>query len=416
MTPSTVTISPRSSKAGRNPPRSRPPRNLTPAERVDPTEAPLGIADKLGLSGLALYILLKPFYMLPSGLPQVGDFLLIIMLTLLAFQRRVYFSKEARAFTGWMVLFAVHATVVNVTWSAILADKKVMLYAAYYVFNVGLVILCLRYGFLKPKVTLVVIAYATTASVVLQAGASFLADKEEMIRQTISFNNPNQLGYWSLLSLCIFLSIANRLKFPWYMQTLVPICLCYTVALSLSKAAMLASVLTIFIHVVKNRKMLVIAIVLAGIGYVALEKSAIVDHVTNRIDNIGQQYDDSFYARGYLRIIAWPQYVLLGAGEGAIYRWDDSEYSDDRFEIHSTMATILFSYGLVGLTLFLSAIWCIYRGTSLGQFLYVLPPFLYGITHQGLRFSLFWLLFAVVLVLGSIREKGGRQQEGAKKA
>jgi hypothetical protein len=394
------------------PPGSPPPQRATLGERADPADAPLSIADKLGLAGLALYILLKPFYILPSGLPQLGDGLLIIMLVLLAFQRRVYFNKEARAFVGWMVLFAAHATLVNFTWSAILADKKVMLYSAYYIFNVGLVILCLRYGFLKPKTTLTVIAYATAVSVLLQAGVSFLADKEETIRQTISFNNPNQLGYWSLLSLCIFLSIANRLKFPWYMQAVVPICLCYTVALSLSKAAMLSSVLTIFLHVVKNKKMLFAAIVVAGIGYVGLENSTIVDHVTNRIDNIGQQYDDSFYARGYLRIIAWPQYVLLGAGEGAIYRWDDSEYSDDRFEIHSTMATVVFSYGLVGLTFFLAGIFCIYRATSFGQFIYVLPPFLYGITHQGLRFSLFWLLFAVVIVIGSMGQPAGRQPAG----
>lgn len=412
MTPSTVTISPRST-----PRRKLPPRTVAPLEQLEPADAPLSIIDKFGLAGLALYILLKPFYILPSGLPQIGDGLLILMLMMLAFQRHVRFGREARAFTGWMMLFAAHTTLVNVTWAAILADKKVMLYAAYYVFNVGLVILCLRYGFLRPKATMLVIAYATAASVLLQAGVSFLADKDEMIRQTISFNNPNQLGYWSLLSLCIFLSIANRLKFPWYIQTIVPICLCYTVALSLSKAAMLASVLTIFIHVVKNKKMLVIALIVAAIGYVALENSIIAGHVTSRIDNIGQQYDDSFYARGYLRIVAWPQYILLGAGEGGIYRWDDSEYSDDRFEIHSTMATILFSYGLVGLSLFLAAIWCIYRGTSFGQFIYVLPPFLYGITHQGLRFSLFWLLFAVVLVLGSMRQQEPmRQQEGGKKS
>ena len=70
---------------------------------------------------------------------------------------------------------------------------------------------------------------------------------------------------------------------------------------------MLSSVVTIFLHVAKNKKMLFIAMILAGIGYVALENSTIVGHVTNRIDNIGQQYDDRFYARGYLRIIAWPQ-------------------------------------------------------------------------------------------------------------
>jgi hypothetical protein len=383
---------------------------VQPVQRLATGDTAPSIADKIGLTGLALYIVLKPYYLLPSGLPQVGDILLLLNLGMLFFLRPVAFNRESRRFVGWMALFAVHATLVNLTWSALLADTKVMLYASYYIFNVGLVILCLRYGFLNAKATLQVIAYATVVSVLIQAATALVAGNDEQIRQTASFNNPNQLGYWSLLSLCIFLAIANRVKIKWYIQAIVPICLCYTVALSLSKSAMLASVLTIFLHVIKSKKMLFAALVVAGVGYLALENSTLVDHVTNRIDNIGQQYDDSFYARGYLRIIAWPQYGILGAGEGAIYRWDNADYSDDRFEIHSTMATILFSYGLVGLTLFLGAILCIYRGTTFGEFIYILPPFLYGITHQGLRFSLFWLLFAVLLVIGSLGLQDGPQK------
>jgi hypothetical protein len=78
-----------------------------------------------------------------------------------------------------------------------------------------------------------------------------------------------------------------------------------------------------------------------------------------------------------------------------------------------SLAIILFSYGVVGLSLFLAAIWCLYRLSSEGRFLYLLPPFLYGITHQGLRFTFLWLLLAVLAILGSMNEGSASSQKNS---
>jgi hypothetical protein len=352
---------------------------------------------------LGIYIVLKPYYLLPSGLPQIADILLLFILAILPLLPRVQHDSSTRRLVGCMMFFCVYAAVVNVAWSIALTDQSVAIYATYYVFDVGLLIVCLRLGALYPIPTLRAVAYAIGTSAIIQAATAVLASHAAQLRQTASFNNPNQLGYWSILSLCLFLAIAGRLKLKWHFQAIVTVCLFYLVALSLSKAAILSAALMFMLHFLKSPKLAAIAILSALAGYLVLENTTIAEHVTARLENIGQQKDDSLYSRGYLRIIEYPQYTLLGAGEGAHYRFDNVAYSAEQFEIHSTFATILFSYGMVGMTAFFLAIWQLYRISAITYLIYLAPPFLYGLTHQGLRFSFLWLLIAVLAVLGQTK-------------
>jgi hypothetical protein len=282
-------------------------------------------------------------------------------------------------------------------------DHNVAVYATYYAFDFGPFLVCLRFGTLHPMATLRTIAYGVAASAIIQAGTSALASHQSQLRQTASFNNPNQLGYWSILCLCIFLVIASRARIKWYLQATIITCLFYTVAISLSKAAMISAALMFMLHYLKSPKLIVLALLFTLVGYLVVENSAIMERVTGRLENIGQQQDDSLYSRGYLRIVEYPGHAILGAAEGAHYRFDNTTYSEERFEIHSTFGTILFSYGIPGLVAFSLAIWHLYRISSFSYLLYLAPPFLYGLTHQGLRFSFLWLLISVIAILGQTR-------------
>ena len=85
-------------------------------------------------------------------------------------------------------------------------------------------------------------------------------------RQIASFNNPNQLGYWSLLSLAIFWIIAGRVKIKWYVQAPVVLCLLYTAATSLSKSAMISTTLLCMLHFIKRPKLIWIGLLAPGTG------------------------------------------------------------------------------------------------------------------------------------------------------
>ena len=359
-----------------------------------------GIAARVVLLALGLYIVSKPYYLLPSGLPQVADVILMGGMAFILFLPRPRRSADARKFIACIVLFCSYAAVVSIGWTFALMDPRIAVYAAYYAFNLCLMILCLRIGALYPEATFRVIAYAIAFSAIVQAGTAALTFNAAQFRQIASFNNPNQLGYWSLLSLCIFWSAASRVKVAWYIRAPTLASLFYTVAISLSKAAMIAAALLVLLHFLRKPKLIWMALVVVTAAYLVLENSTIAERVTGRLENIGSQQDDSFYERGYLRILRYPNYAVIGAGEGAIYRFDDAEFSDPRYEIHSTFGTILFSYGAVGVAAFAGAIFYLYRMSSIGNFLYLAPPLLYGLTHQGLRFSFLWLLLSVIAILG----------------
>lgn len=347
---------------------------------------------------LASYVLLKPFYVLPSGMPQIGDLLVAAALPFALLLPQPQQSSDARRFQIYLALFCAYAALVSVAWTFILMDPSLAVSATYYAFNLCLVIVCLRAGALYPRATLLAIAYAVSASAVFQAASIALTFNAAQFRQIASFNNPNQLGYWSLLSICIFWSIAGKTKIKWYIQAPTIICLIYTTGVALSKSGMISVAFLCVLQYVKKPKLLLAVILLLIPVYFALEDSTLVERINTRLENIGQQSDDTLETRGYGRIVDFAQYLALGAGEGGLYRY--SSGFDTGHELHSTLGTILFSYGFVGLTIFAAAIWCLYRISSDGRFLYLLPPFLYGFTHQGLRFSFFWLLLAVIAILG----------------
>ena len=105
---------------------------------------------------------------------------------------------------------------------------------------------------------------------------------------------------------------------------------------------------------------------------------------------MGSAGDDNASGRGYNRIWEWPEYAWLGNGEGALERFGEDH------EIHSTMGTLFFSYGPIGLFLFLTIFIRFFFTKGLASVLPFIPIFAYSLTHQGYRFSLFWLLLSLV--------------------
>lgn len=379
------------------------------AEPVASLQATAGDVHHISAAALAVlsmlggYIVLKPYYLLPSGLPQIADLILVVAVPFALFLPRFREVEDASRFKLYMIVFCFYAALVNIGWTFALMYPRMALGATYYLFNLSLLIVCIRIGTLHPKATFLTIAYAIALSALVQTASSAVSYDSARLRQIASFNNPNQLGYWSLLSLCIFWSIAGRAKVKWFVQAPTAICLIYLAATSLSKSSMIATALLCLLHFAKKPKLLLILLLGIAPVYLVLDNSMLAERVSGRLQSIGEQQDDSLEARGFPRLVEYPEYIAIGAGEGALFRFDESDDSDPDaqiHEIHSTFLTILFSYGLIGAGAFAAAIWRLYRLSSHGSFVYLIPPFFYGLTHQGLRFSFLWLLLAVIAALG----------------
>jgi hypothetical protein len=106
--------------------------------------------------------------------------------------------------------------------------------------------------------------------------------------------------------------------------------------------------------------------------------------------------DSSLESRGYFILLEGNAFnALFGMGGAEVERVLGHE-------VHSTLASVASIFGFVGLRLFVGvlSIWAsrIYRHFGfIGLVCIVGAPMLYGITHNGTRFVVFWVLFATTL-------------------
>ena len=107
-----------------------------------------------------------------------------------------------------------------------------------------------------------------------------------------------------------------------------------------------------------------------------------------------RQSDETLASRGYFRLLEQPQYLITGAGEGALWRLSSS--AGKTAEIHSTPMQFLTSYGLIGTGLL---VWCavaLFRRADRTALAVLVALLIYGLAHNGLRFTHVWVLLALI--------------------
>ncbi|NVB83276.1 MAG: hypothetical protein HOV81_33195, partial [Kofleriaceae bacterium] len=257
-------------------------------------------------------------------------------------------------------------------------------------FLVGIV-LYQRYGETFLRLTL----YAINFTIGVQVLASFVYRTGS--RGSIFFNNPNQLGYFALLAACVIVLLHWRLRLNLIVTSVMLASCGYLSALSASRSALGGIALLLALLVFSNPRVIIGVVVAAVLllfvgGPVANAVDAAENRVRNRHSNAG-----FFEERGYDRIWEHQEYLVFGAGEGGLSRFDgDRKF---RMEIHSSAGTVLFSYGIIGATLFLLFMWRLMRGAGWRLMIVLVPPISYAVAHQSLRFTLLWVLLAIFVVV-----------------
>ncbi|AJE47158.1 hypothetical protein [Celeribacter indicus] len=350
-----------------------------------------------------LYIVLAPLYLLPSGMPQPADFLVPIGIAfILLTGRRIAFpTARARSFLLVTFVFFVWVLVVSVVNSLMSGLTDILMAPAFGMFNFMLVLLgfaALQHLDYPDKL----IAKALTVSAVVMFTGLLLTFSGSSSRQTAMFNNPNQLAYFSILVLGGLILASDRpsllrLRFAMPAAMLV---ISNLVAASLTGYAALALLGGAWSLKVGARRLFLIvffgltAALLAPSLFLPESHSQVFEIVSNRFLLLDDKLDGGIAERGYDRIYEFPQYLLFGAGEGGLSRFG----IEAALELHSTFGTLLFSYGIIGLLLFLSMIWIAARGATLVELAVLAAPLAYSVTHHGFRFSAFWLFITIFLM------------------
>jgi hypothetical protein len=361
----------------------------------------------------AIYLFLIPVYIFRSGLPQPGDIVVFIMVPLVLQHWNGRLRRDTRGVVRALLWFTLWVCIVDYAWVLVtgtftlVGTDSFVLYPLYYIYNALVflvaIVLYRRHGELFLRVTVFVV----TASVFLQVLSS-LVFRSSATRGSVFFNNPNQLGYFALLAATLIALTHRRLQLRMLTSSVALLCCGYLALISASRAAAGGIVGLLVLLIFSNPKVIVVACIAAvavvsGVGPIA----DAVEASQGRVLNLSAHADRSFLEeRGYDRIWRNQKYLVLGAGEGGLSRFDDTAFVKN-MEIHSSAGTVLFSYGIVGSLLFMLFTWRVIRGARFRLTLTLLPPLLYTGAHQGLRFTLLWVVLAVFLAL---KEEGDRAE------
>lgn len=342
-----------------------------------------------------------PIYVFKSGgiQPAHAMFAVFAALTLV---------KRGFPTTNWSVTFTaliLHSILVEAFYTMLGGEAEFMINSVFFLYNFVLVTAVYQYVSTNGLSTLVpgiTIAAAAGLTSVLISGVS-LREWSDAGRGTGTFNNPNQLGFFSvcLLSLSYLFYRVGSIGY-WIALGLFAVSIFLSVA-SLSKAAMVANFFVVIFALkpASSRNSLIVWAVGITIGVLILvrmfQDGRFDEYLfVDRLLAFNTENDSSLESRGYFAILEgnWLQLLFGLGGQGV----DDIV----GHEVHSTFGSILNKYGLFGFFIFCAIyfIWSIrvwkFYGFS-GLVCLVGPATLYGITHNGTRFTIFWLLFATSL-------------------
>jgi hypothetical protein len=374
---------------------------------------PTGGGHGLVLAWWALYLLLSPFYVFKSGNPQPADLLLVLLspLVLIIFAFRIHVQKEilllALSFLGWIMI-------VNIFWWAQYYNDGFLLASSFYLYNMLVFFAVIAMHSVLRERFINVSRMLLFALIGIQFVVIVLGLDAGGIRRSGTFNNPNQLGYWCLLIACCVVVLRGRDRLTTG-DTIALLAAWYLAAESLSRGAMyaflvLAGIAFAFRGI--NMRGLILIAVAAALGAIALSANPsrlpglmdidVYERFNRRVEMRSAEDQDEVSGRGYDRIFEYPQHLLFGAGEGEHSRFRDAGDT----EFHSTFGVLLFHYGAIGSVLFGLLLVSVFRRAPWGHVLLLVPIGLYGLTHQGLRFTLFWIFLGLVVAMSERARQG----------
>lgn len=354
---------------------------------------------------LFLGIATSPLYLLSSGSPQLSHLFLFLfsILVLLKFgisrDKYFYFFLFFVFFCFLINIFYIYKDLFQIKFIEI----KYLRVPLFLTYNFIITISIISYFRHQKHFDLVLYGLVISILIIFFHLIYEVFSDNLGYRYTAYYNNPNQLGYFSTCCFALVYLMYRNLYLSYnFMIIFISIIFLFSI-LSLSKAAIVAigicAVFTIKPTFHKNSKIIFTIISLAIIYlFIFFFDEIIKTNVFFRMMNMVSESDSSLEMRGYFVFLEGNlAQFIFGMGPKNTFEFHG-------YEIHSTFANILALYGLIGVLLFslLTFSWIFYIKNKYGLIGLICvcgPPLLYGLTHNGIRFSFFWVIFAVSLMI-----------------
>lgn len=379
---------------------------------------------------LYLYLILRPYYLFDSGGIQISDLFLIaaffVLIIITGSDKREF--KEILKKNRGFILFTFLTLVINTIYCISYPDKRFVMSTIYYIFNCCAIILfymCFKHSDSFSKT----ISKIFKVNLILQLLLLIigLGRYWHGIRYMGSFNDPNQFGYYVLISYCFIylLSIRENKKITLNLFIYFAIC-AVLIAASISTGMFLGlGVLAVLmiLTIIKNpieilmsigKKLIIILIFLIPVVAVfyIIEPNAIssvavklsdmqifsrVEQKINRAKSDGTGEEISILQdRALDYVTIYPQYMIYGAGEGGEDRFEKVFH---KTEIHSTFPAILFYYGLIPTYILIRWIYENIKKIRGQQFIIYIALLAESFTLANQRQALFWIIIVLATFL-----------------
>lgn len=342
-----------------------------------------------------------PLYLWSSGGLQISHYLLAIYCG-----AYLWSSGIGRGIADFVLIMLVFFLTIRESFSVFLGENVTSLMPVLHLLFSLMIFNVFRRVFKSERAIKLAVFGLTLSALTAVLGVLFigysLSVDDEGRRAIGTFNNPNQLGYFSvcIFSIAFLLNLDKKIS-KWNFILLISVSLFLSIA-SLSKSAMLSIAMPLFFigfYLSSGRSKRVIGllfVICIAFLFWYFYTSGTLDQFKffDRLLSIGSQSDDSLEERGYGAIFEASVFELFfGFGY-----WDVVRIVGH--EVHSTIFSFLAGYGLIGASLFIvfNFIWVkyIWQAYSFkGLLVVAFPPLFYGIAHNGSRFTIFWILLAL---------------------
>ena len=267
-------------------------------------------------------------------------------------------------------------------------------------------------------------------------GPWLLKSKGYDVRNSLSFNNPNQLGYYATLVLFMLIIInyvnslrQNNIKNMFYsLSTLIIILIANVFAfISISRAGIISVsvldfyLLCIFFKKYNKSKLLLIIPLFLSVFFMVYTyvhhsdnsqgnyKESFLDNINKRFWHVSEKHDMYHRTLGLTEgLTEFSNSFLVLCGNGAKQFFSRThDIREAPKEVHNTFLAVVNNYGIIGGILFLFG--SIFFAIRLRQFPYkwflLIPLLLYNMSHNGIRFRYMWVALALLAVASLIEYK-----------
>ena len=344
----------------------------------------------------AAYIILFPFYLLPSGGGQLSDVfgVLLIFFSL----KQIFNNINNIRFIKVLFLFLFYTFIVNLTWVILIQELSLLKSSVNYLYTFLLMnaVLIFFKSNNSRKFTFKIILF----SLFLQLICYFLSTKTWGYRKVIFFNNPNQLALWGVTTLVMVNVLAKKIDVK--RIELINLLITFFIMISASKIAIFCGIVFWGYWFVLKKKTLFdkiavfILIIVSLYNVPKIMKLQLVDNVFQRIQT-DDLSDDTLEGRGFDRLWNHKEFLLFGAGEGENKRFN-SQFDG---ELHSTLMSVLFSYGVIGFLFYIAHIRFVFmEDVKKEDIMLMFLLFTFSLVHMTLRIPFFWIAIAIIYTKG----------------